>query len=458
MSTLRCLLVIVGAMLFAAAGDTHAGPAIERWTTTNGATVLFVPAPEIPMYDVRFSFAAGSARDGDKKGVAALTSRLLNAGAGDYDVNEFSRRLGATGGILSVDSRRDVAFVNLRSLTRKDASDAALTLLELVLGSPRFDDDAIERARAQALVGFRHKQQSPGTLVDEAMYRAVYGDHPYATPEDGTAETVAALTRADIVAFHQRYYVAGNAVIAIVGALDRAAAEAMAERLSAALPRGEAAPPLPEVAAPEGGVVQIEHPSIQSHVRVAQPGMRRGDPDYFPLLVGNHALGGNSLVSLLFEEVRNKRGLSYSAYSYFLPMDRRGPFVAALQTDRQQQDEAIRVMRETLNDFIRNGPPAEAFAAARQNLIGGFPLRIDSNSKLVEYLAMIGYYDLPLDYLDTFVDKVRAVTPEAVADAFARRIDPAQLVTIIVGRNEAEAAAAADPRGGHAGGHGDSDS
>ncbi len=187
-----------------------------------------------------------------------------------------------------------------------------------------------------------------------------------------------------------------------------------------------------------GGLHHVDFPSIQSHVMLGLTGMRRGDPDYFPLLVGNHALGGNGLVSILFEEVRNKRGLSYSVSSAFVAMSEAGPFVASLMTDRKQQEEALDVLRATITRFVQDGPPPAAIEAAKRNLIDGFPLRIASNRQTVEYIALIGFYDLPLDYLDTFASKVAAVTPEAVKDAFARRVSPDRLTTVVVGRGAAE--------------------
>ena len=198
---------------------------------------------------------------------------------------------------------------------------------------------------------------------------------------------------------------------------------------------GAAPPALTPVAAL--GAAQehrVEFPSIQSHVLIGQPGLKRGDPDYFPLLVGNHVLGGGGLVSILFDEVREKRGLSYSVNSHFSPMSELGPFTASLQTDNSQQDEAVAVLREQLRKFVAEGPTPAALEAAKQNLIGGFPLRIDSNSKIVEYLSMIGFYDLPLDYLNTFAEHVAGVTVESVRSAFKRRLDPAKMVTVIVGR------------------------
>jgi zinc protease len=181
-------------------------------------------------------------------------------------------------------------------------------------------------------------------------------------------------------------------------------------------------------------VERISFPSTQSHLYLGQPGMQRGDADYFPLYVGNHILGGSGLVSQLSEEVREKRGLSYSVYSYFLPMRQPGIFQLALQTKNEQAGEALAVLRATLQRFVDEGPSEEELKAAKQNITGGFPLRISSNKKIIEYLAVIGFYDLPLDYLDRFNERVAAVTRAQIREAFKRRVDPARLVTVQVGR------------------------
>ena len=163
------------------------------------------------------------------------------------------------------------------------------------------------------------------------------------------------------------------------------------------------------------------------------PGMRRGDPDYFPLYVGNHVLGGGGLVSRLHEEVREQRGLSYSVNSYFSPMEQNGPYLLSLQTRNDQVDEALAVMRETLEEFVDKGPTEKELIASKKNITGGFPLRIESNSKILDYITMIGFYDLPLDYLETFNASVMAVTREQIVDAYQRRVSPDTMVTIIVG-------------------------
>lgn len=411
-----------------------AGPHIEQWQTSNGARVYFVAAPEIPMIDTRVVFAAGSARDGAQAGVASLTNGLLNEGAGELDANAFNDALSATGAVLGHGAERDMAFASLRTLAEGEHARRALELFVLALAKPRFDQSAIDRDKARTLVALKHKEQSPDAIAEDVFYASLYPGHPYGSPPEGTHASVTALSREDIRAFHARYYVARNAVIAIVGATDKAGASAIAEQLSQALPTGERAVALPAVALPKAETKHVEFPSIQSHVMLGMPGVSRGDPDYFALLVGNHALGGNGLVSILFDEVRDKRGLSYSVSSYFIAMAQAGPFVAQLQTDRKQQDEALQVLHDTIGRFVEQGPPAGTIEAARSNLIDGFPLRVASNRQIAEYIAMIGFYDLPLDYLDSFTAKVAAVTPAAVKDAFTRRLPLKQLTSVVVGR------------------------
>jgi len=312
--------------------------------------------------------------------------------------------------------------------------EPALDNLRRVLGSPDFPQEALERQRNRLLVAIRSKQQDPGALAGDAFRAAIYGDHPYATPTEGTRESVQGLTRADVENFYKHYYTVGNATIAIVGDVDRAKAAAIAESLAAVLNKGAAPPALPKVTAlKKAQNIHVDHPSAQTHVLMGQPGTWRGDPDYLPLYVGNNILGGSGLVSLLFKEVREKRGLSYSAYSYFAPRSRAGPFVAGASTRNSEADETVKVMKQTLADFIKSGPTAKQLEDAKKNITGGFPLKIDSNSDIIGYISMIGFYGLPLDYLDTFTDKVKAVTAKDIRSAFQRRLDLDHFVTVEVG-------------------------
>lgn len=214
----------------------------------------------------------------------------------------------------------------------------------------------------------------------------------------------------------------------------RTEAEALAETVIGKLPAGQPAAELPPVAPlAEAQEIRINHPSAQTHILVGQPGLKRGDPDYFALYVGNHMLGGSGLVARLSNEIREKRGLAYSSYSYFLPMRELGPYTVGLQTKNESAEEALTVLRETIATFVQEGPTAEELDASKKNITGGFPLRIASNKNIIDYIGMIGFYQLPLDYLDTFNEHVQAVTVDDIKRAFQTRIQPQRMVTVMVG-------------------------
>jgi len=425
----------------AIASAAWAGPRIETWETTKGARVLFVAAPDLPILDVRLVFDAGSARDGKRSGLASLTAHLLTQGAGEWDADTVAERIESVGAELSASAGRDMATLSLRTLTEGIALDQALETLARSLSEPRFGQADFERVRENRLVALRQDEQDPHTAGSRAIYRKVFGAHPYASDPTGTLETVSAMRREDLVEFHRRYYVAGNAVVAMVGALAREQARDLAERLTAGLDSGgppPGLPPVPELSAPIRE--HLDFPLTQTHVFAGQPGMRWLDPDYFSLYVGNHILGDSGLVSLLVDEVREKRGLSYHVYSYFLPMSERGPFLLGLQTKNDQAAAARKVLMDTVRRFREQGPTEDELAVAIKHITGGFPLRIASNRKVVGYLAVIGFYDLPLDYLDRFNERVSGVRAEQIRAAFNRRVHPDRFATLSVGPREDRAA------------------
>ena len=431
---LRFAPALLSSLLFVAATAASAMPEIKTWTTEEGARVLFVAAPEIPILDVRVVFRAGAARDGEMPGIASVTNALLSEGAGDFDAKAFSESVDSTGAQLSSGALRDMGYLGLRTLVEPRYRDKALSLMHLALTAPRFDQAAVERQKQRHMVAIQRNAQQPSRIAERTFYSALFDNHPYGSPPGGTEESVTALTRDDVLSFYKSYYVEKNAVVAIVGAVSESEARAIAKALMANLPSGKRAADLPEVVTPtQSQTERIAYDSLQTHVRMGYPGMRRGDPDYFPLLVGNHVLGGSSLTSKLFDEVREKRGLSYSVYSHFSPMAVPGPFIAALQTGKDQTREAIDVLTATVAEFIAAGPTDKELAAAKKNLIGGFPLRVMSNGDVLEYLAMIGFYDLPLDYLDTFRENVASVSVADVRSAFSRRLKPSDFLTVIVG-------------------------
>lgn len=408
---------------------------IEHWRTSQGSRVYFAHTDGLPMVDIQVLFDAGSARDARQPGVAALTADLLDSGAGDWDADTIADRFDSVGAQFGTGSSLDFASVSLRSLTDKALFDKALATVQEILAQPRFAEADFQREKSRTLAALKQQEESPGDLAGIAFYQALYGSHPYAHPEAGDLASVAALTAENVRRFYRQYYVSKNAVIVLVGELSRAQAEAVAEKLAAHLPVGEAPAALPDVVPPLAPSTRhLEFPSTQTHVLVGLPGTYRKDPDYFNLYVGNHILGGSGLVSKLFAEVREKRGLAYSASSAFIPLLKPGPFLVSLQTRNDQTTQALAVLNQTLADFIAQGPSEKELAAAKQNLIGGFALRFDTNKELAKYVGLIGFYQLPLDYLETFQAQVSQVTVASVKEAFQRRVDLKRLQTITVGK------------------------
>ncbi|MGR9052321.1 MAG: M16 family metallopeptidase [Gammaproteobacteria bacterium] len=426
-----CLIYL---LMMASVQSTWAAVKIQSWTTDKGAKVFYVQTEGLPMVDIRVTFDAGSARDGEQYGVAALTSGLLDTGAGGLDADAIARRFEDVGAQFGTGVSRDTAWLSLRTLTEPELFDTAIATVTEILAQPTFKQADFEREKNRTLAALKHREASPAALADIAFYKAVYGKHPYAHPPAGEIDTVTKLTADDLKTFYKQYYTAANAMVVIVGEVSRTRAEDTADKLLSGLPTGGKPETLPKVEMPEQGHLEhIKFPSKQTHVMSGLPGLDRKDPDYFPLYVGNHILGGGTLVSRLFDEVREKRGLAYSTYSYFAPMFRKGPFTMGLQSRNDQAEKAIQVLDQTLQDFIDHGPTEKELSDAKKNITGGFVMRFDTNSELTGYVEMIGFYDLPLDYLDTYQDKVNAVTVDAIKKAFERRVDPGLLQTVTVG-------------------------
>lgn len=409
----------------------QAGVKIEHWTTPSGAKVYFVESHELPILDVQVDFVAGAAVDpSDKAGLAGLTRGLLDAGAGDLDEEQIAGRLVDLGAIMSGSGDFDRSGLNLRTLSSKAEKEGALDLLQLLLTKPTFPDVVLTREKAQAIAALQQADTQPESIAAKRFAAAIYPSHPYGVSP--TVESVARINRADLATFHRDHYSAAHAVVSIMGDVPRSEAEAIAQRLTEHLPVGETAAAVPEVKLPQRETIRITHPAAQSHILIGAPAVKRGDPDYFALLVGNYSLGGGGFVSRLMNEVREKRGYAYDVHSYFAPRKLEGPFEIGLQTKKSQTNDALKVAESTLAGFLKTGPTESELKAAKQNLVDGLALRIDSNAKILGYLATIGFYGLPLDYLDTFAVKVNAVTVMQVHDAFARHVQLEHLVTVIV--------------------------
>lgn len=429
----RWLVALLACWTAAATTLAWAALPIEHWTTSQGAQVLFVRAPSIPMLDLNIDFDAGGRYDpGDRIGLASMTNALMFRGADGLDEEAIAEGFAMRGTVRGGGAGDDRASLSLRTLTSEAELDESLALFARVIATPTFPQAIVAREKDRVIHSIRESLTKPEVIAQRAFGEALYRDHPYGA--HATPRSVAAIGRDDLLAFHRDRYGASRAVISMIGAIPRAQAARIAERIAAALPAGVAPPAMPEVPVPTGATVRrIAHPASQSHILIGLPAIARADPDFFPLLVGNYVLGGGGFVSRLYNEVREKRGLAYSVYSYFSPQRQAGPFTVGLQTERSQTELALRVVRDTLDSYLAQGPTEAELAAAKSNLISGFPLRIDSNRKILDNLANIGFHGLPIDYLDTWTARVAAVGREDILRAFARHVRTDRLSTIVVG-------------------------
>lgn len=417
---------------------------VQQWTQASGARVYLVESPAIAMVDVQLDFDAGSRRvSAEQAGLAGAAAALFSKGVAArgsdpaLDENALGEAWADLGAGFGASAGSDRFSFSLRSLTEPDLLNQAVALAARQIAEPSFPDPVWQRDRQRLLAQLKESYTRPGSVASRAYGKAVYGDHPY-----GHEVTPASLERinvADMRAFHAVYFKPCYARVSIVGAVTRVQADAVVTGLLARLPASDctaaaALPPVAEVLPLQAArELRIPFDSAQAHVLMGQPGFKRNDPDFFAITVGNYILGGGGFVSRLTEEVREKRGLSYSVYSGFSPGRHAGAFTIGLQTRPDQAAQAIAVSRQVLARFVAEGPTAAELKAAKDYLIGGFPLLIDSNLKLLGNLSNIAWNDLPLNYLDTWTAQIGKVSADDIRAAFARKLQPEKMVTVTVG-------------------------
>ncbi len=416
----------------------YATPKIQHWQSASGAKVLFVEDHDIPMLDVAVTLPAGSSFDAaGKSGVAGLTHQLLDSGSEGLSEDEISRGMADIGAQFGGGFDPDRSSMSLRTLSSASERDKALDIMARVLQHPEFPEAILAREKVRLIAALKEAETKPESIAEKAFQKTVFGTHPYGLIGSGEVDSVEKITVQDLRDFYRLHYQAAHAVVAIMGDATHAQAEAIAQQLTGYLPQSATPSTLPNVTMKIAASEQrISHPASQSHILIGAPGVARGDPDFFPLYVGNYTLGGGGFASRLMNEVREKKGLAYDVYSYFMPLKQPGAFQIGLQTKKEQADEALKLVRSTLADFIAKGPTEKELLAAKQNIIGGFPMRIDSNRKILDYLSIIGFYDLPLTYLDDFTHNIDSVTVAQIRQAFARHVDPQAMATVIVGAPE----------------------
>lgn len=434
---MRNRIIYLFALLYIYSGPVAAVPKIEQWDTDNGARVYFIETHALPVVDMNLVFNAASARESaEKQGLAMLTSNMLLEGSSGLDSQAIAEGFEDRGAEVGTSSLRDMAIVSLRSLSDKKYLDPVVEHLAKVISDPIFPEKNLAREKARSLTSLDHSLQQPNTVGSRQLYEKLYSGHPYANHPEGAHDSINSITRTDLIDFYRQYYVASNMVIAIVGDLKLAEARSLAKKISMKFPTGKAVAALPGVSPVKGGEYRIDFPSTQSHVMTGYLGIKRNDPRYLALKVGNYSLGGGGFQSRMMDEIREKRGLSYGAYSYFLSMQQTGPFFASLATANDQAEEALSVSKVVIEEFLETGPTEKELELAKKNITGGFPLTIDSNKKLVQTLAAIGFYSLPDDYLDTYIDRVNALDRKEVTAAMQSVLGSKNHVTVIVGAGQ----------------------
>jgi len=414
---------------------------IERWTHTTGAQVYLVQSPGIPMVDVQLDFDAGDRRSPlGKTGLAGLMASATRNGVkaapglAALDENALGEAWADLGASFTAGAGSDRLTFSLRSLSYPEVLAQASALAARQIGEPAFPDKLWQRDRPKMLASIQEANTRPGTVAALAYGAAVYGKHPYG--RETTEADLNNISTADMQALHARMLRACYARISIVGAVDRPQADVLVSTLLARLPPGPCAPlpPVEEVQALTQPLEQrIPFDAAQAQVLVGQPGIKRSSPDFFALLVGNHILGGGGFTARLTRELREKRGLTYGVSSSFAPALHAGAFTITLQTRPDQAQQALELVRTELARFVAEGPTEKELQAAKDNLIGGFALRIDSNRKLLDNVANIAWNDLPLDYLSTWTDQVQRISAQDIRQAIARTLAPQTMVTIVLG-------------------------
>jgi len=394
------------------------------------------------MVDIEVSIDAGDRYDPNgKSGLADMTAALMNYGVRnskgvltEAQIADEIADLGANIG-LSVSGER--AILRIRSLSRKDLRDRAVQLASAMLSAPIYDPKIVEREKQRTMTSLLEAETKPEFVLEKRFKKSVYGSYPLA--ETPSVKSVSAINSNDLKQFHQQFYRGDRMIVSIVGDVDRAQANEIVQGLLMRVPEsGAPIAKLPELAKSpveplDQREIQIPFDSQQAHIAMGMTAVARNNPDYFPLLVGNYILGGGGFVSRLMSEVREKRGLAYSVFSYFAPGQENGIFQAGLQTKNDQAILALEVMSSTIAKFIADGPSQAELLAAKSNLVNGYPLRIDNNRKLLDNVSSIAWNKLPLDTMEVWTKQVEAVSLEQVTNAFQKYLAMDRMKIVVLG-------------------------
>ena len=414
----------------------QAGVDIQRWTTGNGTEVLLVEQHDNPIVDMQVNFkGAGSVFNPEGKSeVAEFTAALLTDGTEKLDEEAFNAAADDIAAQIDSSSGQESSAAVLRSLSRPETLKQAAGLLNQSLTHPRFDPAVFDRRQKEAVTALQQQETTPDYNAGRALTKLAYPDHPYGSGANITTESIRKVNLDDIRAFHRSHYGKDNAIVAIVGDINRKQADRLVKNVLNGLPeRSSAAKNVPPVQQQPAQRRDIPFAGEQAQVLLGMPLIKRHDPDYYALVVGNYILGGGGFDSRLMKVLRDRHGYTYGVHSTLEPATESGMFTIGYSTQKKNTKDSLVQAQAVIKQFIEEGPTEEELAQAKANIIGSFPLRFDSNAKLVKYLSIIGYHNLPNDYLEAYPKAIGKLTVEQVKDAWQRRVKPEDLHIVVVG-------------------------
>ncbi|MEE9300401.1 MAG: pitrilysin family protein [Alphaproteobacteria bacterium] len=406
---------------------------VERVISPQGIEAWLVEEQVVPLITIEFAFRGGAALDpAGKEGLAMMTLALLSEGAGDLDSHAFKSKLDDRAIHLGFSSGMDDVGGTLQTLSKN--RDLAFDFLRLALTEPRFDEGAVERVRRQVLVSLARAEEDPGDIAHRAWKAAIFPEHPYGRDSDGTKESIAAIEIDDLRAFVVARFARDNLVIGVVGDVTPDELGPILDSAFGALPPEGASHTVPEVSPKTTGeVIVIEKPIPQSVVVFGKEGIRRDDPDFYAAYVMNYILGGGGFSSRLTIEIREKRGLAYSVYSYLAPMDHAALYVGGVATQNERAGESIALVRAEFERLYESGVSEEELANAKSYLTGSFPLRFDNSQRIAGMLVSMQVDDLGIDYFDRRNSYIEAVGLDDIERVARRLLKPGDLTFVVVG-------------------------
>ena len=419
---------------------TQANVEISKYITKNGIKVLYSKSGNIPMIDIRITFDAGSNKDGDLKGISMLTHSLLDEGTSKMDAESIASVFESNGSVFNTSVNKDKSSISLRSLTEKKYLNPSIKMFLSILSDSVFPKNEMQLQKDRTLTSIVEDETDAAEVASSLFFKEIYSDYPYAYNTIGKKNTVKKITRKDILNFYKKNINIGNASIVIVSSLPKKEVIDISEKISKSLNLTAKEIFEDKVLSDINKEKNIykKFSSEQAHIYIGGLSIERGSKNHLPLYVGNYIFGGSGFSARLMQELRVKRGLTYGVYSYIHPMKNTGPFVIGIETKSEQAQESVKLIHKMLREFYKNGPTDKELKHAKQSIINGFPLMIDSNSDVLNYLSLINYYNLPQDYLNTFTSRISNITKKDIMKSFKDEIDVNKLITLVVGNEKAK--------------------